>query len=51
MNGLLSDPFTLVWGACQGCPLSIVMPEVPAIFIDVDITNKEVQIGDHEIEE
>ena len=33
------------------CPLSIVMPEVPAIFIDVDITIKEVQIGDHEIEE
>ena len=53
INGLLSDPFTLMQGVCQGCPLSSVLyiraVEVLANFIDVDKRIKGVQIGDHEM--
>ena len=53
INGLLSDPFTLMQGVRQGCPLSSVLyikaAEVLANFIDADKRIKGVQIGDHEI--
>ena len=53
MNGLLSDPFTLMQGVRQGCPLSMVLyitvAYVFANFIDVDKRIKGIQIGDHEI--
>ena len=53
INGLLSDPFTLMQGVRQGCPLLLVLyimaAEVLANFIDVDKRMKGVQIGDHEI--
>ena len=53
INGLLSDPFTLMQGVRQGCPLSSVLyiraAEVFANFIDADKRIKGVQIGDHEI--
>ena len=53
INGLLSDPFTLMQGVHQGCPLSLVLyimaAEVLANFIDADKRMKGVQIGDHEI--
>ena len=53
INGLLSDPFTLMQWVRQGCPLSLVLyiraAEVLANFIDADKRIKEVQIGDHEI--
>ena len=53
INGLLSDPFTLMQGAHQGCPLSLVLyikaAEVLANFIDADKKMKGVQIGDHEM--
>ena len=53
INGLLSDPSTLMQGVCQGCPLSSVLyiraAEVLANFIDADKRIKGVQIGDHEI--
>ena len=45
INGLLSDPFTLMQGVHQGCPLS----EVLANFIDAEKRMRGVQIGDHEI--
>ena len=52
INGLLSDPCTLMQGAHQGCPLSLVLciiaAEVLATFIDADKKMKGVQIGDHE---
>ena len=51
--GLLSDPFTLMQGALQGCPLSLVSyiraAEVLANFIDAYKRIKGVQRGDHEI--
>ena len=53
INGLLSDSFTLMQRARQGCPLSSVLyiraAEVLASFIDADKRIKGVQIGDHEI--
>ena len=53
INGLLSDPFTLMQGVHQGCPLSLVLyvmaAEVLANFIDADKRMKGVQIGDHEM--
>ena len=53
INGLLSDPFTLMQGVRQGCPLSmvlyIIVAYVFANFIDADKRIKGVQIGDHEI--
>ena len=53
INGLLSDPFTLMQGVRQGCPLSSVLyimaAEVFANFIDADKRIKRVHIGDHEI--
>ena len=53
INGLLSDPFTLMQGVRQGFPLSLVLyimaAEVLANFIDADKRMKGVQIGDHEI--
>ena len=53
INGLLSDPFTLMKGVHQGCPLSLVLyvmaAEVLANFIDADKRMKGVQIGDHEM--
>ena len=53
INGLLSDPFTLMQRVGQGCPLSSVLyiraAEVLANFIDADKRIKGVQIGDHEI--
>ena len=54
MNGLLSDPFTLMQGVRQRCPLSMVLhitvAYVFADFIDADNRTKGIQIGDHEIE-
>ena len=53
INGLLSDPSTLMQGVRQECPLSSVLyiraAEVLANFIDADKRIKGVQIGDHEI--
>ena len=53
INGLLSDPFTLSRGVCQGCPLSmllyIIAAEVLANFVIADKRVKGVQIGDQEI--
>ena len=53
INGLLSDPFTLMQGVRQGCPLSTVLYITVAYvfsnFIDVDKMIKGIQIGDHEI--
>ena len=53
INGLLSDPFTLMQGVRQGCPLSLVLyimaAEVLANFIDAYKGMKGVQIGEHEI--
>ena len=53
INGLLSDPFTLMQGVRQGCPLSLVLyimaAEVLANFIDANKGMKGVQIGEHEI--
>ena len=53
INGLLSDPFTLMQGVRQGCPLSSVVyiraAEVLVNFIYADKRIKGVQIGDHEI--
>ena len=53
INGLLSDPFTLMQGVRQGCPLSMVLyitvAYVFANFIDADKRIKGIQIGDHEI--
>ena len=51
INGLLSDPFTLVWGAWKGCPLSVLSyitaAEALAIFNDADTSIK----GDHQIKQ
>ena len=51
--GLLSDPFTLMQGARQGCPLSMVLyitvAYVFANFTDADKRIKGIQTGDHEI--
>ena len=53
INGLLSDPFALMQGVHQGCPLSLVLhitaAKVLANFIDVNKRIKGIQIGDHEI--
>ena len=53
INGLLSDPFTLMQRVRHGCPLSlvsyIIAGEVLANFIDANKRMKGVQIGDHEI--
>ena len=53
INGLLSDPFTLMQGIRQGCPLSMVLhitvDYVFANFIDADKRIKGMQIGNHEI--
>ena len=53
INDLLSDPFTLMQGVRQGCPLSLVLyimaAEVLANFIDAYKGMKGVQIGEHEI--
>ena len=54
INGLLSDPFTLMQEVCQGCLFSmllyIIAAEVLASFINVNKRIKGIQIGDHEIE-
>ena len=53
INGLLYDPFTLMRGVHQGCPLSSVLKfraaEVLANFIVADKRIKGVQIEDHEM--
>ena len=53
INGPLSDPFTLMQGVHQGCPLSmmlyITVVYVFAKFIDANKRIKGIQIGDHEI--
>ena len=53
INGLLSDPFTLMQRVRQGFPLSMVLhvtvAYVFANFIDTDKRIKGIQIGDHEI--
>ena len=53
INGFLSDPFTLLRGVRQGCPLSmllyIITAEVLANFIIADTKIKGLQIGSHEI--
>ena len=54
INGLLPDPLTFTWGACQGCLFSmllyIIVPEVLARFIYANKRIKGTQIGgDHEI--
>ena len=52
INGLLSDPFTLMQGVYQGCPLSMVLYITVAYvftnFIDADKRIRGIQIGDHE---
>ena len=55
INGLLTDPFTLMRGVHHGCPplmsLYIIVVIVLAIFIDANMRIiKGVQIGDHEME-
>ena len=53
INGLLSDPFTLMQGVRQGCSLSMVLhitvAYVFASFIDAAQRIKGIQIGGHEI--
>ena len=53
INGLLSDPFTLMQGVRHGCPLLLVLyimvAEVLANFTDANKRMKAVQIGDHGI--
>ena len=53
INGLLSDPFTLMQGFQQGCPLSkmfyITVAYVSTNFIDANNRIKGIQVGDHEI--
>ena len=53
INGLLSDPFTLIRKVGQGCLFSmliyIIAAEVLASFINANKRIKRVQIGDHEI--
>ena len=53
INGLLSDPFTLMQGVHQGCPLSMILHITVACvfanFIDANKSIKEIQIGDHVI--
>ena len=53
INGLLSDPFTLMEGVRRGCPISmmlyIIVAYIFANFIDADKRIKGIQIGDHEI--
>ena len=53
INGLPSDPFTLMQGVRQGCPLSMVLhitvAYVFADFIDTDKRIKGIQLGDHEV--
>ena len=53
INGLLSDPFTLMQEVRQGCPLSmelyVTVAYAFASFIDADKRIKGIQIGDHEI--
>ena len=53
INGLLSDPFTLMQGVRQGCLFSMVLhitvAYVFANFIDADKRIEGIQIGDHEI--
>ena len=53
INSFLSEPFTLIQGVRQGCPLSIVLyitvAYVFANFTDADKRIKGIQIGDHEI--
>ena len=53
INGILSDPFTLMQGVHQGCLLSLVLhitaAEVLANFSDADKRMTGVQIGNHEM--
>ena len=53
INGLLSDPFTLMRGVHQRCPLSVLLyiiaAEGLANFIIANTRIKAVQIGDREI--
>ena len=53
INGLLSDPFTLTQGVCQGCLFSVLLyifgVEVLVSFISANKRVKRIQIGDHEI--
>ena len=53
INGLLSDPFTLIRGVRQGYPLSmllyVIAAEVLASFVIVGKRVKGLQIGDQEI--
>ena len=51
INGLLSDPFTLISGVCQRCPLSYCYGWGTCHFTDADARIKGVQIGDHEIKQ
>ena len=52
INDLLSDPFTLMQGVHQGCPLSIVLyitvANLFANFIDADKRIRGIETGDHE---
>ena len=51
LNGLLSEPFTIMQGNRRGCPLSmalyITVAEVLANFIDTNKRIKGIEIGDH----
>ena len=53
INGLLSDPFTLMREVCQGCLFSMLLymiaAEALASFINANKRIKGIQIGDHEI--
>ena len=53
INGLISDPFTLTQGVCQGCLFSmllyIIAAGVLSSFINTNKRMKGIQIADHEI--
>ena len=53
INGLLSDPFTVMPEVCQGFLLSmllyIIAADILARFINVNKRIKGIQIWDHEI--
>ena len=50
INGLLSDPFSIMLRVRQGCPLSISYTVMQLIYLPISSTRiKVIQIGDHEI--
>ena len=50
LNGVLSDPFTLMQGFCQECPLSMCYKLLQLRYLSISlIKTKGIRIGDHEI--